>query len=82
MQWSVRYNTGWQVSLLMTYFWQIDVNMSVDCFPYNMFLQPLQKRAYGIPLNTIEYHSVSFSTIGPFNGISVGLGGAVNGNLK
>ena len=27
----------------------------------------LTKRANGIPLNTIEYHSVSFSTIGPFN---------------
>jgi hypothetical protein len=39
---------------------------------------PLQKRANGIPLNTIEYHSVSFNTIGPFNDISVEL----NGNLK
>ena len=35
-----------------------------------------------MPLNTIEYHSVSFSTIGAFNGISVGLSGTVNGNLK
>ena len=39
---------------------------------------PLPKRANGIPLITFEYHSVSFSTIGPFNGISVRL----NGNLK
>ena len=30
---------------------------------------PLEKRANGKPLITIEYHSVSFSTIGAFNGI-------------
>ena len=43
---------------------------------------PLQKRANGIPLITIEYHSVSFSTIGPFNDISAGFSGTLNGNLK
>ena len=43
---------------------------------------PLQKRANGIPLITIEYHSASFSTIGPFNDISVAFGGTLNGNLK
>ena len=44
---------------------------------------PLQKiRANGIPLITIEYHLVSFSTIGPFNDISAGLSGTLNGNLK
>ena len=31
----------------------------------------LQKSANDIPLITIEYHSVSFSTIGTFNDISV-----------
>ena len=36
----------------------------------------------GIPLITIEYHSVSFSTIGPFNDISAGPRGTLNGNLK
>ena len=41
---------------------------------------PLQKRAKGIPLITIEYHSVLFSTIGPFNDISVGLSGTLNDN--
>ena len=36
-----------------------------------------------IPLITIEYNSVSFSTIGPFNDISAGLSGTlINGNLK
>ena len=49
--------------------------------PYD-FLNPFQKRANGIPLNTIENHSVSFSTIGPFNDISVGLSGTLSGNLK
>ena len=34
---------------------------------------PLQKRANGIPLITIEYHSVSFSNIGPFNDISAAI---------
>ena len=38
--------------------------------------------ASGMPLNTIEYHSVSFSTIEQFNGISVELIGTLNGNLK
>ena len=42
----------------------------------------LTKRANGIPLITIEYHSVSFSTIGAFNDISAGLSGTLNGNLK
>ena len=42
----------------------------------------LQKRANGIPLITIEYHSASFSTIGPSNDISLGLGGTLNGNLN
>ena len=37
---------------------------------------PLQKIANDIPLNTIQYHSV------PFKGISIGLSGSVNGNLK
>ena len=41
----------------------------------------LHKRANGIPLITIEYHSVSFSTIGPFNYI-LGLSSTLNGNLK
>ena len=40
------------------------------------------KKANGIPLITIEYHSVSFSTIGPFSGFSVGFSDTVNGNLK
>ena len=40
------------------------------------------KKNIGIPLITIEYHSVSFSTIGPFNDILVGLSGTLNGNLK
>ena len=40
------------------------------------------KKANGMPLITIEYHSVSFSTIGPFNDISAGLSGTLNGNLK
>ena len=31
---------------------------------------------------TIEYHSVSFSTIGPFNTISVRLNGTLSGDLK
>ena len=44
--------------------------------------KPLQKRANGIPLITIEYHSVKFSTIEPFNDISAGLSGTLNGNLK
>ena len=43
---------------------------------------PLQKCANGIPLNTIEYHWVPLSTIGPFNGISAGLSGILNGNLR
>ena len=43
---------------------------------------PLHKTGNGIPLNTIEHHSVSFSTIGSFSDISVGLGGTVNGHLK
>ena len=43
---------------------------------------PLQKRANDIPLITSEYHSVSFSTIGPFNDISAGLSGTLKGNLK
>ena len=29
-----------------------------------------------------EYHSVSFSTIGPLNSIAVGLNGTLSGNLK
>ena len=40
------------------------------------------KKANGIPLITIEYHSVSFSTIGPCNDILVGLSGSLKGNLK
>ena len=47
-----------------------------------MFSLPLQKRANDIPLNTIEYHSVSFGTIGPFNDISVGLSVTFSGILK
>ena len=47
-----------------------------------MFSLPLQKRASGIPLNTTEYHSVSFRTIGPFNDISVNLSDTLSGNLK
>ena len=43
---------------------------------------PLHKRDNGIPLIVVEYHSVSFSTIGPFNDISARLSGTVNGNLK
>ena len=35
-----------------------------------------------MPLITTEYHSVSFSTIGPFSDISAGLSGTLNGNLK
>ena len=42
----------------------------------------LTKTANGIQLNTIEYQSVSFSTIGPFNDISVSLSGTLSGNLK
>ena len=45
------------------------------------FVQTLQK-ANGIPMNTIEYHSLSFSTIGPLSGNSIGLSRTVNGNLK
>ena len=40
------------------------------------------KRDNGIPLIATEYHSVSFSTIGPFNDISVGFSGTLNGNLN
>ena len=29
---------------------------------------------------TIEYHSVAFGTLGPFNDISVGLSGTLSGN--
>ena len=47
-----------------------------------MFSLSLQKTANGIQLNTIEYHSVTFSTIAPFNDISIGLSGTFNGNLK
>ena len=43
---------------------------------------PLQKRTNGIPLITIEYNSVSFSTIEPFDDISAGHSGTLNGNLK
>ena len=43
---------------------------------------PLHKRVNGIPLITVEYHSVSFSTIGPLHDISAGLSGTLNGNLK
>ena len=46
------------------------------------FEGPLQKSHIGIPLITIEYHSVSFSTIGSFNGILVGLNGTLKCNLK
>ena len=46
------------------------------------WLIPLQKWANGIPLITIKYHSLSFSTIGPFYDISVGLSGTLNGNIK
>ena len=35
-----------------------------------------------IPLNTIEYHWIPLSTIGPFNDISAGLSGTLNGNLR
>ena len=35
----------------------------------------------GIPMITTEYHSLTFSTIGPFNYI-LGLSGTLNGNLK
>ena len=45
-------------------------------------LLPLQKSANGIPLNTIEYHWIPLSTIGPFNDISAGLSGILNGNLR
>ena len=48
----------------------------------NLDNNPLQKRANGIPLITIEYHSVSFSTTGPFNDIPVGLSGTLNDSLK
>ena len=47
-------------------------NYSFEC--------PLQK-VCGMPLTIFEYHSVSFSTIGPFNDI-LGLSGTLNGNLK
>ena len=56
-----------------------------DSSPVNSSLlvyRPLQNRANGIPLNTIGYHSVSFSTIGLFNGISVVLRVTLSGNLK
>ena len=43
---------------------------------------PYKKRANDIPLITIEYYSVSFSTIGSFSDISAGLSGTLNGNLK
>ena len=35
-----------------------------------------------MPLITFEEHSASFSTTGPFSGISEGLSGTLNGNLK
>ena len=41
-----------------------------------------KKMVSGIPLNTIEYHSVSFRTIRPFNDISIVLSGTFSGNLK
>ena len=41
----------------------------------------LTKRATGIPLITVEYHSVSFSTIGLFNDISAGLSGTLSSHL-
>ena len=40
------------------------------------------KKANGIPLVAVEYHSVSFSTIGSFNGISAELSGILNRNLN
>ena len=43
---------------------------------------PYTKRASGIPPITNGYHSVSLSTFGPFNDISAGLSGTLNGNLK
>ena len=46
------------------------------CFKYMRF--PYKKE----PLITIEYHSVSFSTVGQFSDISVGLSGTPNGILK
>ena len=55
--------------------------MKYDVVTFNYsFDGPLQK-AYDVPLITIEYHSISFSTIGPFNDI-LGLSGTLNGNLK
>ena len=54
----------------------------LSTFDNKLSLLSLQKRTNGIQLITIEYHSVSFSTIGPFNDISVGLSGTVNGKLK
>jgi len=42
----------------------------------------LQKKDNGISPNTIEYHSVSFSTIGPLHAISVGISGTLSGNLS
>ena len=39
----------------------------------------------GIPYKKepmVYHHSISFNTIGPFSGISVGLSGTANGNLK
>ena len=45
-------------------------------------LLSLTKRANGIPLITVEYHSVPFITIGPFNDTPAGLSGTLNGHLR
>ena len=44
--------------------------------------EPLQKSVNGIPFNTIQYHSIPFSTTEAFNGIPVGLNGSLNGIWK
>ena len=56
--------------------------ISSTCLYYKEACTPLQKSANGIPLNTIEYHWIPLSTVGPFNGISAGLCGILNGNLR
>ena len=75
-----RYDTGISLYILTT----IPLQKSRIVAFINIYIVyniPLQK-TNGIPLITIEYHSVSFSTIGAFNYISAGLSGTLNDNLK
>ena len=85
------YTTG--ETLLRLYYFVDIIGLGPRCFFWTISLfillqspatrpDPYKNSQWYIPLNAIECHSVSFSTIGPFNGTSVGVCVTVNGNLK